>query len=108
MGTASLAELTLGGASSSLLGQGFSAHAKGHHGGLGATTLRTEARRAMDRLARPTAHRLVSLTVAVAPMRASGTIADAVANVCATYCLGRDVPSTLERAPVGRSWAPSR
>ena len=35
----------------------------------------------MDRLARPTAHRLVSLTVAVAPLRASGTIADAVANV---------------------------
>ena len=38
----------------------------------------------MDRLARPTAHRLVSLrilTLAVAPERASGTIADALANV---------------------------
>jgi hypothetical protein len=38
----------------------------------------------MDRLARHTAHRLVRLvilTLAAAPRRASGTIADAVANV---------------------------
>jgi hypothetical protein len=62
----------------------------------------------MDRLARPTAHRLVSLTVAVAPRRASGTSADAVANVLRDILPRTRRPTPLERAPICRPWALSR
>jgi hypothetical protein len=49
----------------------------------------------MDRLARHTAHRLVRLvilTLAVAPRRASGTFADAVANVLSNILPRSDLP----------------